>query len=193
MVCGGLGFLVGAAAAFLYSRQLRAHIVSESKAPAQDSNADDDDDDDELLPLTLDELQEDCDEVPDDDELKMVLLVRNDLGMSKGKIAAQCCHAAVGCWQISSSGGKQQWRNWAQAWNFRGAAKITLRLDNEQQMDTIAAEASKRGLPTMTIEDAGRTEIPEGTRTVTGIGPAPKKIIDALTGPKGTFPLKLLA
>lgn len=30
---------------------------------------------------------------------KMVLVVRNDLGMGKGKMAAQCCHAAVMCYQ----------------------------------------------------------------------------------------------
>lgn len=30
---------------------------------------------------------------------KMVFVVRTDLGMGKGKIAAQCCHAAVMCYQ----------------------------------------------------------------------------------------------
>jgi peptidyl-tRNA hydrolase len=74
----------------------------------------------------------------------------------------------------------------------RGAAKITLKLDNEEQMATIAAAAIEAGLPQCVIEDAGRTEIPEGSRTVLGIGPAPKNLIDALTGPKGRFPLKLL-
>ena len=31
-----------------------------------------------------------------DDEFKMVLVVRNDLKMGKGKAAAQCSHATLG-------------------------------------------------------------------------------------------------
>ena len=30
---------------------------------------------------------------------KMVLLVRTDLGMAKGKVAAQCAHAALACYK----------------------------------------------------------------------------------------------
>jgi hypothetical protein len=36
------------------------------------------------------------------DDLKLVLLVRNDLGMSPGKIAAQCCHAALGAQRVNA-------------------------------------------------------------------------------------------
>ena len=32
------------------------------------------------------------------------------------------------------------------------------------------------------IEDAGHTEIPAGTKTVLGLGPAPSNIIDQVTG-----------
>ena len=38
-----------------------------------------------------------------DEPCKMVLVVRQDLGMGKGKIAAQCCHAAVDCVQIAAA------------------------------------------------------------------------------------------
>lgn len=34
-----------------------------------------------------------------DGEYKMVLLVRMDLKMGKGKVASQCAHAAVGAYQ----------------------------------------------------------------------------------------------
>ena len=52
--------------------------------------ADDDDDDSDSDDYEVD--GEDAGE-----PLKMVLVVRNDLKMGKGKIAAQCCHAAVHC------------------------------------------------------------------------------------------------
>ena len=53
--------------------------------------------------------------------------------------------------------------------------------------------ARAAGLPTYTIEDAGRTEVEPGTRTVTAIGPAPKALLDAITGPKGSHACRLLA
>jgi PTH2 family peptidyl-tRNA hydrolase len=133
---------------------------------------------------------EDSNVVPDDVELKMVLAVRQDLNMSKGKIAAQVGHAVLACWQASQS--KGEWKEWAKAWNFRAAAKITLKVDDEAKLEEIARAAEKAGLPCCIIEDAGRTEIPEGSRTVLGIGPAPKALIDKITGPKGSHPLKLL-
>ena len=36
-----------------------------------------------------------------DDAYKMVLVVRRDLGMNKGKIAAQCGHAVLGCYKAA--------------------------------------------------------------------------------------------
>jgi len=136
-------------------------------------------------------LESDDASVPPGTELKMVLCVVHDLGMSKGKIAAQVGHAVLGCWLAACAGPSAQWLAWARAWHFRAAAKITLKLD-AADLDAVAAAAAAAGLPHIVIEDAGRTEIPAGSRTVVGIGPAPRELIDAVTGPKGRFPLKLL-
>jgi len=141
-------------------------------------------------PLTLRELESDSDTVPVDVELKMVFAVRSDLGMSKGKTAAQVGHAVLGCWLEAQRSHK--WRQWCLAWNFRAAAKITLKVEDEAELDRVAAAARAAGLPFIVIEDAGRTEIPAGSRTVCGIGPAPKGDIDRITGPKGAIPLRLL-
>ena len=124
-------------------------------------------------------------------ELKMVLCVNGDLGMSKGKIAAQVGHAVLGLWLAACGGTNTNWLPWARAWNSRAAAKITLKIE-AKDLDAVAAAAEAAGLPCTVIVDAGRTEIPSGSRTVVGIGPAPKELIDAVTGPKGVFPLKLL-
>ena len=130
-------------------------------------------------------------EVVEGTELKMVLCVNGDLGMSKGKMAAQVGHAVLGLWLAACAGTDGRWLAWARAWNARAAAKITLKIE-AKDLDAVAAAAEAAGLPCTIIVDAGRTEIPAGSRTVIGIGPAPKELIDAVTGPKGAFPLKLL-
>jgi PTH2 family peptidyl-tRNA hydrolase len=124
-------------------------------------------------------------------ELKMVICVRSDLEMSKGKIAAQVGHAVLGAVRVA--GRLPLASEWVKAWLFRAQAKITLKVESEAQMNAVAAAAAEAGLPHMIIEDAGRTEVEPGTRTVVGIGPAPVDIINAITGPKGRFPLRLLS
>jgi len=120
----------------------------------------------------------------------MVICVRGDLKMSAGKIAAQAGHAVLGAFRVAAR--LPLAREWAKAWLFRAQAKIALKVDDEAHMDAVAAAAAAAGLPMMVIEDAGRTEVEPGTRTVVGIGPAPKAVIDAITGPKGSHPLRLL-
>ena len=129
--------------------------------------------------------------VAPDVELKMVCLVRADLNMSKGKIAAQVGHAVLGAYRVSLR--LPLPGEWVRAWLFRAQAKIALKVDTEVEMDAIISAARAAGLPTCTIEDAGRTEVEPGTRTVTAIGPAPKALIDAITGPKGSHACRLLA
>ena len=51
---------------------------------------------------------------------KMVLCVNQELGMGKGKIAAQCCHAAVACYKRAS----KQCPKALRAWETTGCAKI---------------------------------------------------------------------
>jgi PTH2 family peptidyl-tRNA hydrolase len=172
-----------------------------SSAAEHDEDHDEDDDDDGGSDDWDSQASETASElalVPGDVELKMVFGVRSDLNMSKGKTAAQVGHAVLGAYKAARFGGTDHengrlWRAWARAWDKRACAKITLKVDNEEAMFAIAAAAEAAGLPHIVIEDAGRTEIPAGTRTVVGIGPAPKALIDALTGPRGKFPLKLLA
>lgn len=57
------------------------------------------------------------------DELKLVLVVRNDLGMTKGKVAAQCSHATLGCYQEAM----EQCPDVVKAWESVGQMKIVLK------------------------------------------------------------------
>lgn len=58
-----------------------------------------------------------------DGEHKMVLVIRNDLKMGKGKVAAQCAHAAVAGYSAATKKPKM-----LRAWEECGHKKITLKV-----------------------------------------------------------------
>ena len=65
---------------------------------------------------------------------------------------------------------------------MRGRRKLRLKLLGEKELGELEEEADKLGLPHALIVDRGLTEVPEGTVTCLGIGPAPNDLIDRLTG-----------
>jgi peptidyl-tRNA hydrolase, PTH2 family len=109
-------------------------------------------------------------------ETKLTIVVRADLGMGRGKIAAQASHAAVAA--ALASIGSADFR----AWLRDGQPKVVLRANSEDQLDLLASQASAAGLPVQVIHDAGRTQVTEGTPTCCAIGPAEASRIDAITG-----------
>lgn len=108
----------------------------------------------------------------------MVLVTRDDLKLSKGKLAAQCSHAAVDC-AIKS---KKNATRLYERWNQSGARKIVVRADDADHLKELNKLARKANLISSLIKDAGHTEIPPGTITVLGIGPATRAAVDAITG-----------
>uniref|UniRef100_A0A1A9WHT1 peptidyl-tRNA hydrolase n=1 Tax=Glossina brevipalpis TaxID=37001 RepID=A0A1A9WHT1_9MUSC len=111
-------------------------------------------------------------------EYKMVLVVRNDLGMSKGKIAAQCSHGAVGAYQKAIASIPYL----VKAWDNTGCAKVALKVNSEAELIAIKRAAERRNLNVCLIRDAGRTQIEPNSKTVLAIGPADVEIIDQVTG-----------
>ncbi|CAK1541459.1 unnamed protein product [Leptosia nina] len=111
-------------------------------------------------------------------EYKLVLVVRTDLGMSKGKIGAQCGHAAVGAYEKALKKDPEGLKTW----QLTGQAKVALKTDSVEEIKQIADNAKKMGLITSMIRDAGRTQIAPNSITVLGVGPAPKDIVDKVTG-----------
>ncbi|GKY96522.1 hypothetical protein MPSEU_000611800 [Mayamaea pseudoterrestris] len=109
---------------------------------------------------------------------KMVFCVNTSLkAMGKGKMAAQCCHAAVGCYKRAL----KQCPKALQAWEYSGCAKICVKSPDEDEMLDIAAKALSLDIPVYLVQDAGRTQIAAGSRTVLGLF-APVSVLDEVTG-----------
>lgn len=70
------------------------------------------------------------------EDIKMVLVVREDLKMTKGKIGAQCGHATLGAYKACQLYGKESdyWRDIMNKWSWDGQKKICLKVNNESEM-----------------------------------------------------------
>jgi len=113
--------------------------------------------------------------------MKQVIVVRNDLKMSKGKTAAQACHACLGSYKKADS-------NKIKLWEKEGQKKVIVKVNNLEELFLIKEIAKKNNVPNFIVKDAGRTELPTSTITCLGIGPDTDEIID-----KVTHDLKLLS
>lgn len=107
--------------------------------------------------------------------LKQVILVRDDLRMSKGKTAAQVAHAAVDAVFRSNKKLVKNWRD-------QGMKKIALRVKDKEELLRYKALAEEADLTTAVITDAGHTEVEPGTMTCMAIGPDAEAKIDKVTG-----------
>lgn len=108
----------------------------------------------------------------------MILVVRNDLKMGKGKIGAQCGHAAVGAYQNCM----RRFPSLVRRWDDSGSAKIAVKVDSEEELMQVFRAARDKNLNTCLIRDAGRTQIAPNSKTVLAVGPAPVGEINQVTG-----------
>jgi PTH2 family peptidyl-tRNA hydrolase len=109
---------------------------------------------------------------------KQVIVIRNDLKMSRGKIAAQAGHAAVS----AAEEARKKFSGWWKAWIAEGQCKIAVRAESEEELLELERKAKRSKLPRALIVDRGLTELPPETVTCLGIGPAPAIQMDAITG-----------
>ncbi|GLJ11245.1 hypothetical protein SUGI_0148510 [Cryptomeria japonica] len=111
------------------------------------------------------------------EDFKMVLVVRNDLKMGKGKIAAQCSHATLGLYKKLFYRAPKA----LQRWEMCGQVKVVTRVDSEEELLLLQNRAKTLKLPTHITIDAGKTQIAPNSRTVMAIlGPC--DIVDEVTG-----------
>ncbi|KOS19157.1 putative peptidyl-tRNA hydrolase 2 [Escovopsis weberi] len=112
------------------------------------------------------------------EECKLVLVVRTDLGMTKGKIAAQCSHATLACYKKLARDSSPVLARWERL----GQAKIAVQVKSQDELLELRRKARELGITAEVIQDAGRTQIEAGSMTVLGVGPAPKSLVDQVTG-----------
>lgn len=157
----GLGLAVGLGCGFALGWHLRASPSSKSLMAAMQVNS-----------------TGEASVMGEGGEIKMILVVRNDLKMGKGKVAAQCSHAAVSAFK------QVQARNPSllKQWEYCGQPKVVVKAPDEDTLIDLLGHAKEVGLPVSLIQDAGRTQIAPGSRTVLGIGPGPADLIDGVTG-----------
>ena len=108
---------------------------------------------------------------------KLVILVRNDLNMSTGKIVAQTAHAVVDATLKSYSGTTHFWK-----WKSNGETIIALKVKNEKTLLTIMDIANRKHVPHGYIVDEGRTQVTPDTITVGFVGPDNEEKINKLVG-----------
>lgn len=100
----------------------------------------------------------------EDDETVMYLFVNNDLGMGKGKIAAQVGHTVQKLMEILIPSPTPEYKEWKTS-----SRKIVLKATESQLRELI--ENWKGKLKSVSIYDAGCTQIPDGSLTVVGFYP----------------------
>ena len=110
---------------------------------------------------------------------KMVIVVREDLNMSKGKTAAQVGHAVLIAYKKSMLSKQTVVNNWEL---YSGQKKVVLGCKDEAQMLEIQKKANERGIISGVVRDAGKTEVEPNTMTCMALGPDIDEEIDKVTG-----------
>jgi PTH2 family peptidyl-tRNA hydrolase len=107
--------------------------------------------------------------------MKQVIVMRTDLKMGKGKIAAQACHASLSAYKNSS---KMDIRKWER----ENQKKVVLKVKSEEELLELYWKIKPTRIACALITDAGHTQIDPNTKTCLGIGPADDDVLDELTG-----------
>ena len=110
-------------------------------------------------------------------DAKQIIIIRTDLKMGKGKIAAQASHASV----LATLMAQRDNRVWYDSWMKMGMKKVVVKVASEDELSLVFQKGSKAKLPRAFINDAGHTQLEPGTATAAALGPAPASVLDPLT------------
>ena len=122
-------------------------------------------------------------------DVKQVIVVRKDLNMRKGKLAAQVAHAAMK-FLVDNNVSDRPDRLPVElgpeeaTWLFGGSfTKIVLGCDSEEALRDLLLQAQLSDVEAYPIVDSGRTEFHDvPTLTCAAFGPASVEDVDRVTG-----------
>lgn len=109
---------------------------------------------------------------------KQTIVVRADLGMGRGKVAAQSSHASLSAYKSVS----RTCPDIAKAWEQEGQKKVVLKVNGESELLEYYNKGKAAGIPCELIRDAGHTQIEPGTLTCFAAGPWDERELDAIFG-----------
>ena len=122
---------------------------------------------------------------------KMILVIRKDLKMRRGKEIAQACHGAVGAIlnqldiepKLYGQYNVSRFDKQTEAWLEGSFRKITITVNSEEELLALKKKCEDAGIRTVLSEDNGLTEF-HGiqTKTVLAIGPDYDEVLDPITG-----------
>ena len=107
--------------------------------------------------------------------MKWIAVVRGDLKLPSGKLAAQVGHAVMDTLLKTDQKKIAKWQK-------TGAKKVVVEVASLEQLKEIEHNAKQKKLAVVRITDAGRTVVPAGTITCIGIGPDEEEKLDTVTG-----------
>lgn len=109
---------------------------------------------------------------------KQTIVIRTDLKMGRGKIAAQASHASLTAYKKVSGA----YPDIARAWEMEGQMKVVLKVEGERELLELFQRAKDAGIPAALIRDAGHTQLEPGTITCIAAGPSDEKGLDRVFG-----------
>jgi len=109
---------------------------------------------------------------------KQTIVMRADLKMGKGKLAAQASHASLGAYKSVMRSNPDV----ARSWEAEGQMKVVLKVNGEAELLEYYNKAKGAGTPSELIRDAGHTQVEPGSLTCFAAGPWKETELDALFG-----------
>jgi PTH2 family peptidyl-tRNA hydrolase len=109
---------------------------------------------------------------------KQIIVMRADLKMGKGKLAAQSSHASLGAYKSVM----RSHPDVARAWEQEGQMKVVLKVNGESELLEYYNKGKAAGIPCELIRDAGHTQVEPGTLTCFAAGPWKENELDAIFG-----------